>query len=360
MTNYIEEYYNCIEKGYIVTSNKVERLYKKLCRDISRSEDPDFDYYYDNDKAHRAIFFMENFCRHSKGELGGQLIVLELWQKAFISAIFGFMQKKDDKRKYREAALIVGRKNGKSCLASAILNFLLFADGEGGPEIYSIASKRDQAAIIWKEARSMINKDRNLSQKAKCLAHEIVTPFNDGVFKALASESHTLDGLNSHAIGIDELHCIQDVNLYDVMVDSTSARTQPLTLITSTNGTVRESVFDLKYQEYTNIINSFEEETCIDETVLPVIYELNDRSHWTDENQWICANPGLGSIKKIDSLRKKVNAAKLDSRKVKNLLTKDFNIPETSTESWLTYSELENKATFDLETLQPGYGISLY
>jgi phage terminase large subunit-like protein len=353
--NPILEYWQKIESGEEVVSDKVRRVYKKLVRDLY---DQNSEWEYSPKRANHAIEFVENFCKHSKGKMGGKPFILELWQKALVAATFGFVHKIDGTRKYRELILIVARKNGKSALGSAIALYMLVADGEAGPEVVSAATKKDQAKIIWSESKRMVKKSPALRKRIKTLVSELVSEFNDGSFKPLSSDSNTLDGLNVHCSLIDELHAIEDKNLYDVIVDGMSAREQPLSVITSTAGTVREGIFDIKYDEAERIINGYDDpDGYKDERVLPIIYELDSREEWTDENCWKKANPGLGTIKKYDELKRKVEKAKANPLLVKNLLTKDFNVRETTSEAWLTFEQLNNTATFDIATLQPKYGI---
>jgi len=126
----------------------------------------------------------------------------------------------------------------------------------------------------------------------------------------------------------------------------------------TTAGTIRESVYDMKYEEAEMLLNGLDDpDGYKDDRFLPIIYELDKREEWTDKSTWQKANPGLGTIKKLDQLETKVNKAKANSLLVKNLLTKDFNVRETSSEAWLTFEQLNNKATFDVSTLRPRYGI---
>jgi len=353
--NPILEYWQKIESGEEVVSDKVRRVYKKLVRDLY---DQNSEWEYSPKRANHAIEFVENFCKHSKGKMGGKPFILELWQKALVAATFGFVHKIDGTRKYRELILIVARKNGKSALGSAIALYMQVADGEPGPEVVSAATKKDQAKIIWLEAKRMVKKSPALRKRIKTLVAELISEFNDGSFKPLSSDSNTLDGLNVHCALIDELHAIEDKNLYDVIVDGMSAREQPLTVITTTAGTVREGIFDIKYDEAERIIHGYDDpDGYKDERVLPIIYELDSRDEWTDEKCWKKANPGLGTIKKYDELKRKVDKAKANPLLVKNLLTKDFNIRDTTTEAWLTFEQIDNKETFDIELLKPRYGI---
>ncbi|MEG7342553.1 terminase TerL endonuclease subunit [Bacillus cereus] len=353
--NPILEYWYKIKTKQEIVSDKVRRVYKKLVTDLSSTKS---EWEYNANRANHAIEFVENFCKHSKGKMGGKPFLLELWQKAMTAALFGFVHKIDGIRKYREFMLIVARKNGKSAWGSAIALYLMVADNEPGPEIVSAATKKDQAKIIWSEAKRMVKKSPILSKRIRTLVAEMISDFNDGSFKPLSSDSNTLDGLNVHCSLIDELHAIEDKNLYDVIVDGMTAREQPISIITTTAGTVREGIFDIKYEEAERIINGYDDpDGYKDERVLPIIYELDKREEWTEESCWKKANPGLGTIKNLDQLRSKVEKAKANSMLVKNLLTKDFNIRETSSESWLTFEQLNNHETFDIKELKPSYGI---
>jgi len=355
--NPIIEYWQQIQSGKVTVSGKVNKVYAKLITDLNN---PDCEWEYSEKRAEHAINFIEKYCKHSKGKFGGKPVILELWEKAMLAATFGFIHKIDGTRKYREVMLIVARKNGKSLIGSAIALYMLLADGEPGPEVVSAATKRDQAKIIWLESKRMVKKSPILSKRVRTLVSELVSDFNDGMFKPLSSDSNTLDGLNVHCSLIDELHAIEDKNLYDVIVDGMTAREQPLSVITSTAGTVREGIFDIKYDEAALIISHYAESDKVraeEERVLPIIYELDSRKEWTDPTCWQKANPGLGTIKDYTQLRDKVEKAKKNPLLVKNLLCKDFNIRETVSEAWLTFEQLNNPALFDIQQLKPRYGI---
>lgn len=336
-------------------STKVHKVYNELVRIIN---DHKSEWEYDSNKANHAIEFIENYCKHSKGKFGGKPFILELWQKALVAATFGIVHKIDGTRKYQEVMLVVARKNGKSTLAAAIGLYLQIADGEPGAEVYACATKKDQAKIIWLEAKRMVKKSPVLRKRIKPLVAEMTGDFNDSFFKPLGRDSDSLDGLNVHGALLDEIHAWQDQNLYDVIVDGTTARDEPLIFITTTAGTIRERVFDLKYDEAERVINGYEDPGGYkNERFLPIIYELDRRKDWTEEECWYQANPGLGTIKKLDQLRNKVNKAKENPLLVRNLLCKDFNIRETSSEAWLTFEQLNNPATYSLDLLRPRYGI---
>jgi Phage terminase-like protein, large subunit len=352
--NYIEEYYEEITSGKVVVSNKIRRVYKHLTDNI---KNPQGAFLFDEDKASRAIDFIETFCHLSKGKTGGNLIQLELWQKALISAIFGFVDE-NGLRQYREVLLLVGRKNGKSALESAIALYCLIADAESTPEIYSVATKREQARVVWDETVRMIKKSPEIHKYCKTRVGDIYCNINDGIYKPLASDSNTLDGLNVSCALIDELHAWKDSNLYDVVADGMTARQQPLIIIASTAGFVRENIYDSKYKQAEDTINGYDGVTDYqDERFLPVIYELDDKEEWKNPACWQKANPGLGTIKDYAQLTEKVHRAKAGHKDVKDLLTKDFNIPETSSQSYLDWQDIVNKETFDPLVLKPRYGI---
>lgn len=353
--NPVLAYWTQIENKTVTVGDKVRRIYRKLVADVY---DQKSEFEYSPSHANHAIEFIENYCKHSKGKWGGKPIDLELWQQAAIAATFGFVHKIDGTRKYREVFFVVARKNGKSTLASGIGLYLQIADGEPGAEIFACATKKDQAKLIWLEAKRMVKKSPSLLKRIKPLVSELVADWNDSSFKPLGADSETLDGLNVHGALMDEVHAWRNRDLYDVIVDGTSSREQPLIFMITTAGTIREAVYDLKYEEAELLLNGFEDpDGYKDDRFLPIIYELDKRDEWVDPLMWAKANPGLGTIKKIDQLQTKVNKAKANSMLVKNLICKDFNVRETSTESWLSFEELNNDATFDVKSLGFKYGI---
>src|SRR5690606_4897989 len=187
--------------------------------------------------------FIERFCRHSKGKWIGQPVQLELWQKALLQSVFGFVHKETGYRRCREVVLLVGRKNGKSTLLAGIGLYMLVGDGEGGAEPYCVATKLDQARIVLAEAVNMVSRSPALRKHLEKRKTDLYFAVAFGKFAPLASESKSLDGFNSHCVIIDELHAIKDRNLYDVMRQSMAARTQPLLAMITTAGFVRECIY---------------------------------------------------------------------------------------------------------------------
>ena len=353
--NPIREYWEKIQSGEINVSQKVYKTYRHVIREMERTDSP---YFYDPRRANHILEFFENYLHHSKGKCGGQLVKLELWEKAMLATAYGFIDI-EGYRQYRETLLIVGKKNGKSLLASGVGLYMLHADGEPGPEVYAVATKRDQAKIIWQEAKRMVRKSPALAKRTRSLVAELDSDWNDGVFKPLASDSDTLDGLNIHCALMDEIHQWKNGRaLFDIIADGVIAREQPMIFETSTAGTIREDIYDDKYEEAERIINGYDDpDGYHDEHFLPLIYELDSRNEWTDPNAWIKANPGLGTIKSRKAIADKVEKAKANPALVRNLVCKEFNIRETSSEAWLNFEELDNRETFDLQKLKPRYGI---
>lgn len=354
--NPILEYFDRIEKGEIKVSNKIYRWYKYLAWHI---KNPD-EYHYSAKRANHVLEFAENYCKLSKHKKGTTNDVrLELWEQAHLAAVFGFIDDNGN-RQCRESIFIVGKKNGKSLLASIVGLYLLIADGEPGAEIYAVATKREQANIIWEEAKRMVLKSAALRKRIKPLVSKLSSEeFNNGVYRPLASDKDSLDGLNVHGCMMDEIHQWKNGKaLYDIMADGVTARDQPLIYITSTAGTIREDIYDQKYDEAERVINGlFDDNGYKDPHLFPFIYELDSRKEWVREDCWIKANPGLGTIKNKDTLRDKVRKAQENPLLVKNLVCKEFNIRETSSESWLNFEDIDNNALFDIAELKPRYGI---
>ncbi|MGX7091552.1 terminase large subunit [Hutsoniella sourekii] len=326
-------------------------MYKSLAERIQNSTDDD--YRFNLTRANHAIEFIERFCRHSKGKWGGHPIDLMLFQKAYISAIFGFVHKDTGLRQYRETFFLVARKNGKSTLASAIALYMLIADGESGAEVYSVATKKDQAKIIFNEAHAMVQQNELMSEIIKKRKSDLYVPTSFSKFEALGKNSDTLDGLNAHLVVLDEFHAYKDRNLYEVMKQSISSREQPLLLMITTAGDVRENIFDEVYNYACNVADGLID----DENFLAILYELDDRSEWKNPENWMKANPALGVIKKLDYIEGEVERSKKSPTYLRGMLIKDFNILENVSGTWLTYEMIQNKSKNDLKNWKGHYAI---
>lgn len=350
MSNYIDEYLENMRSGKCIVSKRIRRVYEKLSDDI---HNPKNGFIFDEKKAQRPIDFIERFCRHSKGEWASQPLKLELFQKAFISALFGFIDEKTGFRKYRETLFYVARKNGKSVLLSGIALYCLIADNEPGAEVYSVASKKDQARIIFTESVNMVKQSPELIGITKKRKSDLYFPLTFSKMQPLGKNSDTLDGLNSSLVIVDELHSIRDRNLYEVMKQSQSARRQPLFVMITTAGTIRESIFDDIYKYACGVADG----TIKDDRFLPIMYELDDKKEAFDPLKWEKANPGLNSIKKLDDLISKVERAKNSPHDLTGVLVKDFNVIQSVSTAWLPFDDINNEETFDLSAFRGQYAI---
>lgn len=348
--NYIAEYNNLIQAGKIVASRRVKQVYARLA---AATADTTGQYVFDENRAERPIAFIERFCKHSKGEWAGKGISLELFQKAYIQALFGFVDREIGCRQYRESFFLVARKNGKSTLLAGLALYMLTSDGEGGAEVYSTATKYAQARLLFDEAHNMIKQSPALSKHFRKRKNDLYYEPAMSKFQPLARNSDTLDGLNASFVIMDELHGVKDRNLYEVMRQSMAARRQPLLVMITTAGTVRECIFDDMYSHAAQVADG----VIADPHFLPILYELDDRSEWTNPTAWQKANPALGAVKKTDDLKLKVERAKQNRNELSGVLCKEFNVRETVKTAWLAFDEINNENTFDLEAFRGAYCI---
>ena len=348
--NYARKYLKAIRAGDVVTSEPVKMMYERLEKEQA---DKKCKYRFDLKLGLHAIEFIETFCRHYEGELAGQLIKLDLWQKAFIQTLFGWVDKKTKTRRFREFMLLVARKNGKSMLSACIMVYMLVADGEPGAKCVSIATKYEQAAIVYKTARKIIEQDPDLSALVRPIVGGMEFKLTNSTMKALASKSKTLDGLNLHYCSCDELHAQEDRNLYDVTKQGMKARKQPIYGIITTAGFAREGIYDSIYEYALSVANG----TVENDRFLPLLYQLDSREEWTSPEAWEKANPGLGTIKSREQLADDVERAKNDQSYLPTLLVKDFNIQETNASAWLSFATLKNEKVAADEYLNNSYAI---
>lgn len=355
----IERYYEWLVDNPKKANKKILATYKRMVEDIHHpficeykdQETGDVEkrtFIFDLKKAEKPIEFIESFCKHSKGKWSNNAIKLELWQKAFIESVYGFVDQETGLRRYRKAVLFVAKKNGKTTLGSCLGLYGLMADGEGGSEVYSVAKVKDQAKICWTEAKHMVSKSPVLNNRLRQTISGIYYDRKEGVFAPLSSEAKNLDGKSPYYTLADEVWAWEDLELLSMMEDGMSAREQPILFELSTMGSVRGKVFDQEYEYCERVIKGYlnQEGGIKDDFILPVIYELDDPNEWKDEECWFKANPNLNVSKSMDYMRDRVNKTKNNSILISNLLCKDFNVRQTSTEAWLDYLVLNNDETY--------------
>jgi phage terminase large subunit-like protein len=350
--NHITEYAAKLERGEIPASRRVKAVYSRLARESDRTLNT-ARYVFDETRANRPIEFIERFCKHSKGEWAGRPVRLELFQKAFIQVLFGFIDKETGLRRYHEAFFLVGRKNGKSTLLAGLALYMLTSDGEGGAEVYCTATKYAQARLLFDESFNMVKLSPELSKHIRKRKSDLYFESSLSKMQPLARNSDTLDGLNCSFCCMDELHGVKDRNLYEVMRQSQAARRQPMLIMITTVGTVRECIFDDMY----NYAVAVADGSITDDKFLPILYELDSRAEWNNPDAWKKANPALGAVKKIDDLTAQVERAKQNPHELSGVLCKEFNIRETVKTAWLSFEDINNEDTFSLADFRGGYCI---
>lgn len=333
MPSAIETYFTGILDGKIVACEKMKKQAEKI---IDAYYNPR-EYHFDADIAHRHIEFIERFCKVPSGNIG-QPLKLMLFQKARFETIFGFVDD-NNLRQYNEVLIIEGRKNGKTTECAAVELDMLINDKEGSPQIYNVATAMDQAKLGFNAAHKMIKQSPMLSKHVRKRAADLYFATNMGFIKALAANVSSMDGLDTHCAIIDELSAIKNRDLYDLIKQSMGARSQPLLFTISTNGFVRDGVFDAQYQYATDILYG----RANNPRFLPFIYELDSASEWDDENCWMKANPALGQTKSLEYMREMVQKAKDDMTFKPTVLVKDFNLKQNTASAWLSWEELNNE-----------------
>ena len=255
--------------------------------------------------AHKAEEFFRRYLIHVKGEWAGQPFRLMPWQRQdIIRPLFNTLRP-DGRRQYRSCYVEVPRKNAKSTLAAGIALYLLYADHEPGAEIVSAAADREQAAIVFDVARSMVEESPVLRSLATIYRREIVIPSTKSRYRVISSEAYSKHGMNLHAAVIDELHAHESDELLNVLLTSFGSRRQPLSFIITTAGVRGHSIC----QQYHDRAEQVRDGVITDPTFLPVLYGATVDDDWRDEGVWAQANPGLDVTIKRDYLRQECQRA---------------------------------------------------
>lgn len=350
--NYVREYNNKLQSGEIVACIEIKSVYKRLVKEMDCKDDS-FPFYFDEDAGNHIIEFIETFCRHYQGECAGQLVKLELFQKAFLQALFGFLEKDTNRRRFREYFFEVARKHGKSFLSGCIATYMMVADGEEGAEIYSAATKLDQAKIIYNATKNIIDQSPELRALVKSTREGLSFKATRSLMKPLPNESKSLDGLNIHFAALDEIHEQRDRNMYDVLRQGMKARRQPLIGCITTSGFYREGLYDNLHDYAVDVAKGIKH----DDRMLPIVYKLDDLEEWHDPDAWMKANPALGTIKSREQLADDVERAKQDASYLPTLLVKDFDMKQAEQRAWMPLEDIINEEVVDIEYLKHSYAI---
>lgn len=341
------EYCAKVASGEIRASKKIKQACLRHLLDLERQEDEEFPYYFDLDAGERVVRFARKLC-HWEGDLAGRPFEPLLWQQFLLIVLFGWKRKSDHKRRFRYAYVEVPRKNGKSFLASVVGLYMLIADHEEGAQVYAVATKRDQAKIVWDAACKIASKSGIRQTSLHWLSLRMKS--TNSRFDPLASDSENLDGLNPHCAICDELHEWPDRGLWDVIEDSFGARSQPLMFVITTAGYNKHGICYQQRTHGVSILEGSASRKYCDDTYFVYIADMDESIRikkdgtsetyydWQNEDRWYEANPCLGAAKKLDYMRDQCNKASLMPGKENAFLNKQLDVWTEVQKRWLDMS----------------------
>lgn len=287
-----------------LTMQRVARLIPGYCP----WETNDGTYRFDATLAQNAIAFVHECCRHVKGDLAGQPLILELWQQAIVANVYGWVRKDDGRRRYVEVFEMEPRKQGKTTRIGAIVCKQVFADGEMGAEVYSAAAEREQAALVYAQASGMVMQEPMMDERATCYRalKSIEYHATGSFYRALSAEAATKHGFNASCWIMDELHAQKTRELLDVLSTSTGSRRNPLGWTITTRDFDGVSICNTKM----GYAQSVRDGTIEDVQFLPVLYVIEDpKADWREESTWRKANPNFGVSVDPDTMRRDCHKA---------------------------------------------------
>lgn len=329
MDNWIFKYHEAIQKKEVIVS-----VWVRLCFEILTTGLLNGEWEFNEKKANKAIKFIENFCHHSEGR--SDLLHLELWQKAIVSAIFGIMDKTTGYRQFREVFIIVARKNGKTLFAAAIAAYMTYVDGEYGAKVYFLAPKLDQADLVYDAFYQIVQSDDELDSITKKRRSDIyIKAFNTSV-KKIAFNSKKSDGFNPQLVVNDEMEAWpgdQGLKQYEVMTSALGARKQPLIISIATAGYVNDGIFDELFKRATAFLKGNSRE----KRLLPFIYMIDDIEKWDSIEELKKSNPNLGVSVSAEYYLEQIEIARNSISKKVEFMTKFCNIKQNSAVAWLDY-----------------------
>ena len=332
--DYILTYYQRIVDGTETVGHWVLEWYAQIVEGLQEKR-----WTFDRKKASKAIRFIETFCRHHEGPLAPKLIKLELWQKAFLSVIFGILDE-DGNRQFREVVLEIARKNGKTLLAAAIAAYMMYMDGEYGARLFFVAPKLDQSRLCFNAFQQMIMKEPELSEITKKRRTDIYVESTNSSAQPLAFSYQRSDGLNPLLTVCDEIASWPQgdpsLKQYEVMKSALGARTQPMILSISTAGYVRDGIFDEIIRRSTAVIMG----TSRESRLAPFLYQIDDVNKWNDINELKKSNPNLGVSLSVDYLLEEIAVAECSLPRKMEFLTKMANVPQNSSQAWLSAQDV--------------------
>lgn len=343
----------CLD-GSIVAGRRIKALAEKM---LPRIRNGYKGWRYDVDLATRPVEFIERFLKIPSGKLGVPFI-LEPYERMIVELTFGFVDE-NEKRQFQYTLIEVARKNGKSSLGAAIELYMLVADGEGAPQIYNAATSKAQASLaygaVWRMVRQSpkllkILRKGTVIERAE---NGIISDGNMGYCVPLSKQSDHLDGLDVHMCLFDEMAAAEDRSIFDLIRQGTGAREQPLMVAITTQGFVRDNLWDHERDYAVQWLDGKIE----DDRFLGILFEQDDRSEMWDETMWPKSNPGLGTVKKVEYMRAQLLKAKNDPSYTPTVLTKDLNLPANQASAYLSFEEAVNEELYDFDPSVFRYGV---
>lgn len=343
-----------------ITASKWTRLAcQRQLDDLARPTGPDWPWVFDADKAARPCEFLE-LLPHIKGKWAreGRLIELEPWQCFILTTVFGWVHSVTGMRRFKEGYVEVPRKNAKSTLSSGLALYMLAADGEHGAEVYSCATTRDQARIVFDDAKAMANKTPDLRQwlGVAILQHSITVAYTSSKFMPLAAEGSTLDGLNVHFAVIDELHAHKTRAVYDVIDTARGAREQSLLWNITTAGTDRSGICYERRTHVTKVLDNIIQ----DPSIFGIVYTIDENDDPFDPAVWPKANPNFGKSVLPDDMAAAARKAEAMPSALNNFLTKRLNVWVSGESPWMDMRAWDRCADANLRELSAHLGAKAY
>lgn len=313
------EYAKKVVKGEIVACKKVILAAKRHLRDLKRQGTKDFPWIFVEEKGHRPIRYIEKFCKPSKGDY--IRIVAQPWQHFVVGSLYGWVHKDTGVRRFREGLTFVARKNGKSTLISGLSLYSFSKDGENGADVYLLANTKQQAGIIFEEAKAMVKKSPKLRKRFRPTRDAIYYDATISKIEPRASDSEKLDGLNTHLGIFDEIHEFKDFKLINVIKKSRGSRKQPLILYITTAGYQLDGPLVKYYDDGTQVLEGAIE----DERTFYFLAELDSEDEFDKPEMWIKANPNIGVTLDLDVLVEDWEKDKRTPEERADFITKQFN-----------------------------------
>lgn len=329
-----QQYMRDVLEGRIASCKWTRLAVQRQHDDLQRPPSADWPWRFDEAAASRPCAFIE-LLPHIKGKWAreGRLIALEPWQCFIITTVFGWVHHETRLRRYLEVYEEIARKNAKSTKGSGLLLYMLAADGEHGAECYTAATTRDQARIVFDDARAMAERtpDMRTYLGVAIMQHSLTVAHTASKAAPLAAEGSTLDGLNVHFALLDELHAHKTRAVYDVIDTARGAREQSLLWAITTAGTDRSGIC---YERRTHITKILDQ-VIADDRVFGIIYTIDDGDDPFDPAVWPKANPNFGKSVQPDEMTAQARKAEAMPSALNNFLTKRLNVWISGESPWM-------------------------